>query len=143
VGAGTATQGDRISDGGGGGRLTRLNPRALRRADIRIFSSASDAPNARRPTDVILLIVSVVGVVTLSFLAPGPTAIDRTVHDLVQELPGLLGGSEAALTAGLVALGVPNAAAMSTAIAYRLVTFYLPPIWGSLATRWLKQHQYL
>ena len=47
------------------------------------------------------------------------------------------------LTAGLVALGVPNAVAMSTAIAYRLVTFYLPPIWGSLATRWLKQHQYL
>ncbi len=32
-----------------------------------------------------------VGVVTLSFLAPGPTAIDRTVRDLVQELPGLLG----------------------------------------------------
>jgi hypothetical protein len=32
---------------------------------------------------------------------------------------------------------------MSTAIAYRLVTFYLPPIWGSFATRWLKQHQYL
>ena len=87
----TATQGDRASDGESGGRLTKLDPRALRRADIRIFSSASDAPNARRPTDVILLIVSVVGVVTLSFLAPGPTAIDRTVRDLVQELPGLLG----------------------------------------------------
>ena len=37
----------------------------------------------------------------------------------------------------------PNTAAMSTAIAYRLVTFYLPPIWGSMATRWLKQHEYL
>ena len=58
-------------------------------------------------------------------------------------VPGGMGVSEAALTAGLVALGVPSAAAMSTAIAYRLVTFYLPPIWGSLATRWLKQHQYL
>ena len=87
----TATQGDRASDGESGGRLTKLDPRALRRADIRIFSSASDAPNARRPTDVILLIVSMVGVVALSFLAPGPTAIDRTVRDLVQELPGLLG----------------------------------------------------
>jgi uncharacterized membrane protein YbhN (UPF0104 family) len=54
-----------------------------------------------------------------------------------------MGVSEAALTAGLVALGVPNTAAMSTAIAYRLVTFYLPPIWGSFATRSLKQHQYL
>ena len=87
----TATQGDRASDGGSGGRLTKLDPRALHRADIRIFSSASDAPNARRPTDVILLIVAVTGVVILSFLAPGPTAIDKTLSDLVKELPGLLG----------------------------------------------------
>jgi uncharacterized protein (TIRG00374 family) len=58
-------------------------------------------------------------------------------------VPGGMGVSEAALTAGLVALGVPNTAAMSTAIAYRLVTFYLPPIWGSVATRWLKSHSYL
>jgi uncharacterized protein (TIRG00374 family) len=58
-------------------------------------------------------------------------------------VPGGMGVSEAALTAGLVALGIPNTVAMSTAIAYRLVTFYLPPLWGSLATRWLKQHQYL
>ena len=58
-------------------------------------------------------------------------------------VPGGMGVSEAALTAGLVALGVPNAAAMSTAIAYRMVTFYLPPIWGSVATRWLKRHSYL
>ena len=54
-----------------------------------------------------------------------------------------MGASEAALTAGLVALGIPSAAAISAAIAYRLVTFYLPPILGSFATRWLKQHQYL
>ena len=58
-------------------------------------------------------------------------------------VPGGMGVSEAALTAGLVSLGIPNEAAIATAIAYRLVTFYLPPIWGSLATRWLKQHQYL
>ena len=58
---------------------------------MRIFSSASDAPRARRPTDVILLIVSVLGVVVLSFFAPGPTAVDRTVSDLVSELPGLFG----------------------------------------------------
>jgi uncharacterized protein (TIRG00374 family) len=87
----TATQSDRSSADGGGGRLAKLDPRALRHADIRIFSSASDAPNARRPTDVVLLIIAVVGVVTLSFLAPGPTAIDKTLSDLVKELPGLLG----------------------------------------------------
>jgi len=92
VGAsGTTTQSDRSSHDDGGGRLAKLDPRALRHADIRIFSSASDAPNARRPTDVILLIVAVVGVVTLSLFAPGPTAIDKTVSDLLTELPGLIG----------------------------------------------------
>ena len=90
-GIGDGDTGRSASDGGSGGRLTKLDPRALRHADIRIFSSASDAPNARRPTDVILLIVAVTGVVILSFFAPGPTAIDRTVSDLVKELPGLLG----------------------------------------------------
>ena len=75
----------------GGGRLARLDPRALRHVDVRIFSSASDAPRARRPTDVVLLILSVLGVVVLSFFAPGPTAVDGTVSDLVLELPGLFG----------------------------------------------------
>lgn len=71
--------------------MTKLDPRALRHVDVRIFSSASDAPRARRPTDVILLIVSVLCVVILSFFAPGPTAIDRSFAQLVSELPGLFG----------------------------------------------------
>ena len=43
-------------------------------------------------------------------------------------VPGGMGVAEAGYTAGLVALGVPNAAAMSTAMSFRLVTFYLPPM---------------
>ncbi|MGZ8597445.1 MAG: lysylphosphatidylglycerol synthase transmembrane domain-containing protein [Actinomycetota bacterium] len=58
-------------------------------------------------------------------------------------VPGGMGVAEAGYTAALVALGVPNAAAMSTAIAFRLVTFYLPPIWGGLAMRWLGRHDYV
>jgi uncharacterized membrane protein YbhN (UPF0104 family)/tRNA A-37 threonylcarbamoyl transferase component Bud32 len=58
-------------------------------------------------------------------------------------VPGGMGVAEAAYTAGLVALGVPSAAAMSTAIAFRMVTYYLPPIWGAIAMRWLRQHSYL
>ena len=58
-------------------------------------------------------------------------------------VPGGMGVAEAAYTAGLVALGVPSAAAMSTAIAFRIVTYYLPPIWGAIAMRWLRQHAYL
>jgi uncharacterized membrane protein YbhN (UPF0104 family)/tRNA A-37 threonylcarbamoyl transferase component Bud32 len=58
-------------------------------------------------------------------------------------VPGGMGVAEAAYTAGLVALGVPSAAAMSTAIAFRMVTYYLPPVWGAIAMRWLRQHSYL
>jgi uncharacterized protein (TIRG00374 family) len=89
--SGTATQGEQAPGPREGGGLNKLDPRALRHIDVRIFSSASDAPRARRPTDVILLIVSVLGVVVLSLFAPGPTAIDTTVSDLVHELPGLFG----------------------------------------------------
>ena len=87
----TATRGGTPEPHNEGGRLARLDPRALRHVDVRIFSSASDAPRARRPTDVVLLIVSLLGVVVLSFFAPGPTAVDGTVSDLVSELPGLFG----------------------------------------------------
>jgi uncharacterized protein (TIRG00374 family) len=58
-------------------------------------------------------------------------------------VPGGMGVAEAGLTAGLVALGIPNTEAVSTAIAFRLATFYLPPIWGSFAMRWLKKHSYV
>jgi uncharacterized membrane protein YbhN (UPF0104 family)/tRNA A-37 threonylcarbamoyl transferase component Bud32 len=58
-------------------------------------------------------------------------------------VPGGMGVAEAAYTAGLVALGVPSAPALSTAIAFRMVTYYLPPIWGAMAMRWLRQHSYL
>jgi uncharacterized protein (TIRG00374 family) len=91
VGPSGTTQGEQAPEPRSGGRLAKLDPRAIGHADVRIFSSASDAPKARRPTDVILLIVSVIGVVTLSFFAPGPTAIDRTITQLVKELPGLFG----------------------------------------------------
>jgi len=46
-------------------------------------------------------------------------------------------------TAGLQAIGIDSATAMSTAIAFRLVTFYLPPIWGSYGMRWLRKRQYV
>lgn len=58
-------------------------------------------------------------------------------------VPGGMGVAEAGYTAGLQAIGVPSSVAMSTAIAFRLVTFYLPPIWGSFSMRWLRKHQYV
>ena len=58
-------------------------------------------------------------------------------------VPGGMGVAEAGYTAGLQAIGIPAPIAMGTAIAYRLVTFYLPPLWGSVAMRWLRRHDYV
>ena len=58
-------------------------------------------------------------------------------------VPGGIGVAEAGYTAGLIAIGVPDSIAMSTAIAFRLVTFYLPPLWGSVAMKWLRTRSYL
>jgi uncharacterized membrane protein YbhN (UPF0104 family) len=54
-----------------------------------------------------------------------------------------MGVAEAGYTAGLQAIGIPAPIAVSTAITFRLVTFYLPPIWGSVAMRWLRRHEYV
>ncbi|GAA3803858.1 lysylphosphatidylglycerol synthase transmembrane domain-containing protein [Cellulomonas soli] len=61
----------------------------------------------------------------------------------VMPVPGGMGVAEAGFTLGLQAIGVPSAIAVSTAITFRLVTFYLPPIWGSAAMRWLRRHEYV
>ncbi|MDP1877392.1 MAG: lysylphosphatidylglycerol synthase transmembrane domain-containing protein [Actinomycetota bacterium] len=58
-------------------------------------------------------------------------------------VPGNMGVAEAGYTLGLQAIGVPAAVAMSTAIAFRLVTFYLPPLWGAVAMRWLHRQAYV
>lgn len=58
-------------------------------------------------------------------------------------VPGGIGVSEAAFTACFVALGIPQTAALATAIAFRLVTYYLPPIWGVFSMRWLRTHEYV
>ena len=58
-------------------------------------------------------------------------------------VPGGVGVTEAGITAGLQAIGVPSSTAISVAIAFRLVTFYLPPLWGSMAMRWLRRGSYV
>ena len=58
-------------------------------------------------------------------------------------VPGGIGVAEASLAAGLMAYGVPPTIAGAAALTQRLVTFYLPPIWGWVAFRWLSKHEYL
>lgn len=58
-------------------------------------------------------------------------------------IPGGIGVTEGALTVGLTAAGLPESTAFAVAILYRLASFYLPPIWGWFAFRWLQANKYL
>ena len=58
-------------------------------------------------------------------------------------VPGGIGVGEAALAAGLSAVGVPPEIALATAITHRMGTSYLPPVFGWWASRWLVARGYL
>jgi uncharacterized protein (TIRG00374 family) len=61
----------------------------------------------------------------------------------VMPIPGGIGVTEGALIAGLTAAGIPSTVAFAAVILYRMATFYLPPIWGAFAFRWLERNKYL
>ena len=61
----------------------------------------------------------------------------------VMPVPGGIGVAEASLAAGMIAYGVPSSVAGAAALADRLVTFYLPPIWGWVGFRWLTKKEYI
>jgi uncharacterized protein (TIRG00374 family) len=58
-------------------------------------------------------------------------------------VPGGIGAAEAAISAGLIAMGVDESTAFAVALTQRLCTFYLPPIWGYLSLRWLGRKGYV
>jgi uncharacterized protein (TIRG00374 family) len=58
-------------------------------------------------------------------------------------VPGGIGVAESALVVGLTGLGISQDIAFASAISYRVSTFYLPPIWGWAAMRWLENKRYL
>lgn len=58
-------------------------------------------------------------------------------------IPGGLGVVEAGLIGGLTAAGVPEEVAVAATFTHRLLTAYLPPIWGWFALRWLRRNSYV
>jgi uncharacterized membrane protein YbhN (UPF0104 family)/tRNA A-37 threonylcarbamoyl transferase component Bud32 len=58
-------------------------------------------------------------------------------------VPGNVGVAEAAITAGLVAIGIPQAVAMSTAIVYRIATYVAPAIYGYVSLTLMRRRGYL
>jgi uncharacterized membrane protein YbhN (UPF0104 family) len=66
-----------------------------------------------------------------------------SVLSSVIPVPGGIGAAEAALSAGLIAMGVDESTAFAVALTQRLCTFYLPPIWGYASLRWLERKGYV
>jgi uncharacterized membrane protein YbhN (UPF0104 family) len=58
-------------------------------------------------------------------------------------IPGGMGVMEAALISGLLAAGIPDSQAVPAVFSYRLLTSYLPPLWGWPAMMWLRRRDYL
>lgn len=69
------------------------------------------------------------------------TAVSLVVG--LMPVPGGIGVGEAALTAGLIAVGIPEEVAIAAAITHRIVTAYLPPVFGWWSSRWLTERDYL
>jgi uncharacterized membrane protein YbhN (UPF0104 family) len=58
-------------------------------------------------------------------------------------VPGGIGVVEFGLSVGLTSAGMSQESALVAVLLYRLSTFYLPPIWGFFAMRWLQKNRYL
>ena len=56
---------------------------------------------------------------------------------------GGVGVAEAGMTAGLTAIGIDSDTAVAAVIIYRMISYYLPPLWGYLSLQWLTKHDYL
>jgi glycosyltransferase 2 family protein len=61
----------------------------------------------------------------------------------VSPSPGGMGVVEAGMILGLTAAGVSEADATAAVFIQRLVTSYLPPIWGWFALMWMRKREYL
>ena len=113
----------------------------------------------RRPSNILRMVggnlgaqLVQAGVLGVCMLAFGESAtwsqliLINTAAALLNGLapvPGGIGVVEATLTLGLTAIGVPSTTALSIALAYRAITFYLPPLWGAPAMGWLRRRQYI
>jgi uncharacterized membrane protein YbhN (UPF0104 family)/tRNA A-37 threonylcarbamoyl transferase component Bud32 len=58
-------------------------------------------------------------------------------------VPGNVGVAEAAIAAGLVAVGMDSGPAFAVAVTQRMATSYLPPVYGVWALRWLRKQDYI
>ena len=97
-----------------------------------------------------LLITAVSMACMVRAIAPGPSFLTIVVVTATAALfasiipvPGNVGVAEAAITACLVAVGVPSGPAFAIAVTQRIATSYLPDVFGAWAVRWLRKADYI
>jgi uncharacterized protein (TIRG00374 family) len=69
--------------------------------------------------------------------------IGVTLINTIVPIPGGIGVSELGLTVGLASAGMSEEAALAAALLYRISSFYVPPVWGFFALRFLQRSRYL
>jgi uncharacterized membrane protein YbhN (UPF0104 family)/tRNA A-37 threonylcarbamoyl transferase component Bud32 len=97
-----------------------------------------------------LLITAIALACMVEGLHPGPgyaacvfVVGGAALFSAIVPVPGNVGVGEAALAAGLVAVGVPSGPAFAIAVTQRIATSYLPPVYGAWALRWLRREDYV
>jgi len=75
---------------------------------------------------------------TVSFAAVVLTNSFASMVGGLAPIPGGMGVTEAGMIAGLTAAGVPQETAVAATLLHRTFTYYLPPLWGWFALRWLR-----
>ncbi|HEU5037664.1 MAG TPA: lysylphosphatidylglycerol synthase domain-containing protein [Nocardioides sp.] len=97
-----------------------------------------------------LLITAIALTCMVEGLHPGPgyaacvfVVGGAALFSAIVPVPGNVGVGEAALAAGLVAVGVPSGPAFAIAVTQRMATSYLPPVYGAWALRWLRREDYV
>jgi len=76
----------------------------------------------------------------------GELLVINTIASLlggIAPVPGGMGVIEGGLIAGFVAIGIPDTIAVAATLTARLMTAYLPPIWGYPTLVWMRRRQYL
>ena len=81
--------------------------------------------------------------VDVSFIDVFAVYLGGTAVAAASPTPGNVGAVEVALSAGLVAVGVPSGAAVAAVLIYRLLTFWLPLVPGFIAFRYLQAKQHI
>lgn len=75
---------------------------------------------------------------TVSFAAVVLTNSFASMVGGLAPIPGGMGVTEAGMIAGLTAAGVPQETAVAATLLHRTFTYYLPPVWGWFALKWLR-----